>query len=283
MLCAAPMNIRLPRLALSTSLVVAFAAGCSSGGASDPFGPDPDFDSAAARFEKPTGTLSKGNAPGVFGSFDKQKQDADGASVLGTPDVGASSDESDGAIQTRAIRLLDEDGFEGSSCQALLRKETSGTCACPGGGSFSYDVGSLASLQESTGPFDARMRIRFAQCTSDRMSIDGRFFLRVEGDREGKRVVSDSVRMLMAIDALVTKGAETHDVDLLMKIAKGELWLSVQVDDGWVNVRASRKDDGSGVLYVEAKNGSYRCERRADGRGTCVGTGAAASSDSIEF
>jgi hypothetical protein len=246
---------------LYTTLFALVAVGCSSGSSSDPFGPDPDYAAIDQRFASPDGTLTNGNAGSVFSRYSDDKQTSQDIDVSGAAGASSSSSSSS-SVHSQSLRVLDLAQSGGStSCSALEHGDTTGSCACADGGSFSYDFSGVRELQSSSGPIDVSLKMRFSSCVSKGIAIDGREFLRLHADRGGTgKVDENSVGMTLIADITATKGTETHHIDLAARLSKGDVEIAVQVDDGWITIRS----DGDGYV-VRDRNGTWRCHA-----GTCA-------------
>lgn len=257
---------------LSFASLAVLAGGCGSGESSDPFGPEPDYASMQQRFTAPSGTIDERNMSAVFSRYSEQQ----GAGSMANVGVGTSttvtSEEAPapvGNVQTKALHVLGGTGLT-ASCSALKAGNTTGSCACPDGGSFAYDFSGLTAIQQSTGPIDASLKVRFDGCRAKDVAIDGREFVRVHADRGGSKSIDlKSFSMLLVADLDVSKAGVTHSIDLVAILRDGELEIALQVDDGWVTVRATGSaTTGFSSFVVRDRNGSWTCDVN-NGSGTC--------------
>ncbi|MDB4934807.1 MAG: hypothetical protein JWP87_1779 [Labilithrix sp.] len=266
----------LPLLAFASLGVV--LVGCGSD-ASDPFGPDPDYASVQQRFTSPTGTVNERNMGSVFAQYAEKRSTSSQAAFSGATSLGgmggaagggASGSPQTGGVQSKALQLLDlaETGSSSSlQCSALAHGDVTGSCSCPDGGSFDYDFSGFRAVQQSSGPIDASLKVRFEACQLSGVGIDGREFVHVHGERGGASFDAKSFSMLLIADFTVTKGAETHSLDLAAMISNGTMELAVKVDDGWVTIRATN-GDAAGSFELRDRNGTWTCDVK-DGAGTC--------------
>ena len=262
---------------LSLAGATSMLTGCGGSGSSDPFGPDPDYETVQQRFTAPTGTVSSRNLSSLFTRYSDQRTstgmaDVSGATALGGGTATSATPGSTSTTHSQALRILDlASSSNGSSakCSSLAAGNLTGSCTCPSGGSFDYDFSSFRGLQQGSGPIDASLKVRFDACHySGDVGIDGREFVRVHADRTGSTLDANSLSMLIVADFTVTAGAATHTVDLAAELSKGELELALQVDDGWVTVKATSTATGTGSFVIRDRNGSWTCDV-ANGAGSC--------------
>ena len=254
--------------ASSFGLVV---AGCGGSDSSDPFGPEPDYAAVQQRIQSPTGTVSERNMSAVFSRYSEQRD----ASALGNVGLGTSKSTSSTSTGTgsgtatthsQALHILGGGSGLTASCAALAQGNVTGSCACPSGGSFAYDFSSLRYVQQSTGPIDASMKVRFDACHMNDMGLDGREFVHVHGVRSGSSVDLSTFDVVLVADLTVSKGAETHTIDLAAVLHNGQMEIAVAVDDGWVTISAT--SSGAGSFMVRDRTGSWACTG-TQGAGTC--------------
>ena len=265
---------------LSLTSVASFgivALGCSGGsGSSDPFGAEPDYAAVQQRFSSPTGTISERNMSSLFARYSDQK----GASEMGNIGVGTSTSSGTSTsdspapapatgTKSQALHILSGKSGLTASCSALAAGNTAGSCACPDGGSLTYDFGAIRQLQQATGPIDASLKVRFEGCRQKDLGIDGREFVHVHADRGGSKADLNTLELLLIADLTVSKGSETHTIDLAARLKSGEFELALAVDDGWVTIRATSSGvAGSGTFVIRDRNGTWTCEVQG-GAGTC--------------
>jgi hypothetical protein len=252
--------------ASSFGLVV---AGCGGSDSSDPFGPEPDYASVQQRISSPTGTVSERNMSAIFSRYSEQRD----TSALGNVGLGTSTSASTSTgtatTHSQALHILGGSSGLTASCSALAHGNVTGSCSCPSGGSFTYDFGGLRAVQQSSGPIDASLKVRFDACHMNDLGLDGREFVHVHADRGGSSVDVSTLDLLLVADLTVSKGAETHTIDLAAILRNGELELALAVDDGWVTVRATSSGAaGTGSFVVRDRNGSWTCDV-TNGAGTC--------------
>jgi hypothetical protein len=254
--------------ASSFGLVV---AGCSGSDSSDPFGPDPDYASVQQRIQSPTGTISERNMSALFSKYSEQK----GMSSLGNVGLGTSTTTSSETgtsttgTHSQALHILGGSSGLTAKCTALAQGNTTGSCACPSGGSFAYDFGGLRAIQQSSGVIDASLKVRFDACHMNDIGLDGREFVHIHAARGGSSVDLNSLELLLVADLTVSKGAETHTVDLAAIVHNGEMEIALAVDDGWVTIRATSSGTADGGSFViRDRNGSWTCSV-TNGSGTC--------------
>lgn len=263
---------------LATVCLAAALTGCSSGSSSsDSFGAEPDYASIQQRFTAPTGTVPADKMSALFARYSEQRASSSLAGMGGAtsfvPGGATRSTTATTGVHSQALQLLDVAQSGGSTsprCSALEHGDVTGSCACPDGGSFDYDFSGVLSVQKTSGPIDASLKVRFDACHAHDVAIDGREFVRIHADRGGSIVDPKSLSMLMVADFTVSKGAENHTVDLAVLVDKGEIVMALKVDDGWVTVRATTASAaaGGGSFVVRDRNGSWTCTV-VSGAGTC--------------
>jgi hypothetical protein len=255
------------------SLVVAASsfgvvvAGCGGSDSSDPFGPEPDYASVQQRIQSPTGTVSERNLSAVLSRYSEQRD----TSALGNVGLGTSTSTSSGTgtgtttTHSQALHILGGSSGLTASCAALAQGNATGSCACPSGGSFAYDFSALRYVQ-SSGLIDASMKVRFDACRTHDVNLDGREFVHVHGNHSGSSADFGSLDVVLVADFVVSKGAETHTIDLAAMVHNGAMEIAVAVDDGWVTISANTSN--TGAFVVRDRNGSWTCTV-TDGAGTC--------------
>jgi hypothetical protein len=252
--------------------LVTLVVGCSSGGTSDPFGAEPDYAAVQQRLHSPTGTLDAQNMSSVFSRYSNQQSSNASANVFGASASSASDGAvSTGGVRSRALRILSGQSGLTASCSAFVAGQSAGSCTCPNGGSFTYDFSSLAAFQQpgsSSGPIDGSLKARFDGCRENDVGIDGREFVHFHADGGGSQLDLNSLELILVADFQLTKGSDTLKVDLEAILQNGELEIAIQVDDGWITVRASSSGTTSGFV-VRDRNGTWSCDV-ANNSGSCV-------------
>jgi hypothetical protein len=242
------------------AVAVAFAvAACgSSGSGSDPFGAEPDYNAVQGHFDHPDGTFNGGNAGSVMGNATGSAD----ANVGGVFSGGGTSTSGSG-VQQKALHILGGTTSSQLACSDLQAGNRTGSCTCPSGGSFSYEVDGGGSQSNS----DFTMKLRMNACASQDVVVDGTEFLHMVSSQGAGG--AQSFNMLFVVTATVSKGGVTHTLDLAEQVdSSGTLRLAVKVDDGWVVV--SVKEGASGVTYeVKDKDGTWTCNYQ-NGAGTCT-------------
>lgn len=247
---------------VATAVLALAVGGCGSSSESgDDLGPDPDLASVQTRFDKPDGTFSSSNAAQVF------DRGADGSGAATGFNFAGPMGGGGGASSTKnvGIQILEARGGGASpfACSALQSGQTSGSCACPSGGSFDYSM-----RADGAGAVrSALMKIRMNKCATGSGSIDGNEYLDIRTDATDQKAPKFS--MLLVINADVTHEGVTKHIDLQSRFSNGAAEIAVKVDDGWVVVSVKAASDGSGGTWsVRDKNGSWTCTVD-DGHGTC--------------
>ncbi len=263
------MRTLAPLVLLSVSSFALVVAGCSGSDSSDPFGAEPDYASIQQRIASPTGTIGERNMSSLFSKYSEQS-DMSAASNLGLgKSTGTPTATGTGTTHSQALHILGGGGNLTASCSALAQGQLAGTCGCPSGGSFTYDFNGIRSVQQSSGPIDASLKVRFDGCHMNDLGLDGREFVHFHANRGGSSVDLSSLDLVIVADLTVSKGAETHTIDLAAILRQGQLELAVAVDDGWVTIRGtSSGTPGSGSFVVRDRNGTWTCDVN-NGAGTC--------------
>lgn len=264
----------LVSLAVSSFGVV--AVGCSGSGASDPFGAEPDYAAVQQRIASPTGTVSERNLSAVFSRYAEQRD----MSSLGNVGFGSSTSSTTTATggtatggtattHSQALHILGGSSGLTASCSALAQGGLTGQCSCPSGGTFTYDLNSLRSAQQSTGPIDATIKVRFDACQVNDLGLDGREFVHFHANRGGTTLDLDALDVVLVADLTVSKAAETHTLDLAAILHQGQMAIAIAVDDGWVTIQGtSTGTAGAGSFVVRDRNGTWTCDV-TNGSGTC--------------
>ncbi len=236
-------------------VAMAMLVGCGSGGSSDPFGSEPDYNEVQGHFDHPDGTFNGSNAGAVFNNAN-----GSGDANVGGVFSGGSASSSSSGVQQKALHILG--GNAQLSCSDLQAGNRSGSCACPSGGSFSYEVDGGGDQSNS----DMTMKLRMNACASDDVVVDGSEFLHMSETKDPSGQAQ--LRMLFVIRATVKKGADTHTLDLAEEYDNGTLQIAVKVDDGWVAVVIKQSANGT-TYQVRDKDGTWTCNYQ-NGSGTCT-------------
>jgi hypothetical protein len=180
----------------------------------DAFGPDPDFARLDAQLATPTGTISH-----------------DGVS-RGVTLVDA--------LRAPEVSILDLSHVTPSktSCAALAHGDATGTCACSGGGSFSYDFSDLIGTR-SGAPV---LRMRLDECSVLGQILDGREF--AELPKSAEPIVS----------------AELDSESSIVQVwhTNGVWWSRVGVSDGAIVVGLA-EDPGQKDVLVKDRVATWTC------------------------
>jgi hypothetical protein len=248
------------------------AIGCSGSDSSDPFGAEPDYAAVQQRISSPTGTISERNMSTIFSRYSEQRD----MSALSNVGIGSSTSTTTttatggtATTHSQALHILGGSSGLTASCSAVAQGNLTGSCACPSGGSFAYDFSGLRSVQQSTGPIDASIKVRFDGCHMNDVGLDGREFVHLHANRGGSSIDPNSLDLVLVADLTVSKGAETHTIDLAAILRQGQMEIAVAVDDGWVTIKATSSGiAGSGSFVVRDRNGSWTCDVN-NGSGTC--------------
>jgi hypothetical protein len=244
--------------ALAALAVVVSA--CSSG-SDDPFGAEPDYGAVRAHFDHPDGTIGSGNLSDVM-ARSSGSGDANVGGVFGGGSSSSSSSNS-GGITSKSLHFLSND--TAFHCSALEAGQQSGSCACPSGGSFSYEIDGQSSGSGQSRSSDATMKFSIDACASGDTVVSGKEFLHISTSSQSGTV---DYSMLFVVNATIVKAGVTHTLDLEEEYANGKVDLAIHVDDGWVVVSASGSA-GNGTLTIRDRNGTWTCSSQ-NGAGTCT-------------
>jgi hypothetical protein len=267
------MRTFAPLALLSLASFALVVAGCSGSDSSDPFGAEPDYASVQQRISSPTGTVSERNMASIFSRYSEQRDMSSLGNVgLGTSTGTSTTTATGGGTATthsQALHILGGSSGLTASCSALAQGNVTGSCSCPSGGSFAYDFSGLRSVQQSTGPIDASLKVRFDGCHMNDLGLDGREFVHFHANRGGSSVDLNSLDLVLVADLTVSKAAETHTIDLAAILRQGQMEIAVAVDDGWVTIKATSSGaSGAGTIVVRDRNGTWTCDV-TNGSGTC--------------
>ena len=263
-------------LMVASSVTLVGAAGalaaCSSS-PSDPFGPSPDFNQLQAKFDHPSGTFARGSEASVFGSYASQRGGSADQYGIATTGSGGATGSGGTGITTQSLRILDNAGGTSSAtwCSALAHGASSGSCACPSGGTVYYDMSGVQQVraQNGAGPVDVTLRLRYDACAIETTTIDGREFAKMKS--VGTPSASD-LEMLLDAHFRVSAPGLSETVDLDLSYVDGKWWISVTVDDGFIVVGSDSGYSGAtktGTIYVHERGASWTCTL-TNGQGTCT-------------
>lgn len=246
------------KLFFSGSLVLAsiLAMGCSStSGSSSRVG---TASSALSIFREPTGTFDVSSGKSAVASMWAQKQQ--GSSLQQTPGAAGLATQSMKPLTDALGSSNDGTASSGSSCAE------GATCACAGGGSFSYRREASSEGQAA--------RISFSDCRgASGAGFDGEALVVVSqtpllvDDRLPKATSGESV--LFAAEGAALEGSARKDVTLAILVQSNVLLVAVDVPDGKVVLGAL----SDGRIVVRAKNASWTCAPSAASY-TCTAEGS---------
>jgi hypothetical protein len=268
------MRTLAPLALLSLSSFALVVAGCSGSDSSDPFGAEPDYASVQQRIASPTGTIGERNLSSLFSKYSEQNDTSSMANLglgksTGTATSTGSGTTGTATTHSQSLHILGGGSGLTASCTALAQGNLTGSCSCPSGGSFAYDFSGLRSVQQSTGPIDASIKVRFEGCHMNDVGLDGREFVHIHANRGASSIDVSSLDLVLVADLTVSKAAETHTIDLAAILRQGQMEIALAVDDGWVTIKAtSSGTSGSGSFVVRDRNGSWTCDVN-NGSGTC--------------
>ena len=273
---------RVVGLCLSGFLLSACAGGP---GESPPIAPDPpsDGDGTALRAPKagandngtapmePAVPASGASAPALVASPSAGSQ-APVMSVSAPVEVldrfahpsGTFTAAAAAGLRDAMVRLgtfeADTDGFAFATpptCPAQQMRAPSGTCACPGGGSYSY-----ATLKNQQGDeIDGSASFQFAQCVGSAATYGGTMSIYVDG-MAGGPMTGDQIG---TFDLTSTTAGTSTKIEAAVKVGTTKD-IALLLDGGWVVVRLGA--DGS-TVYVLDHVGRWTCDGSSP-HGTCT-------------
>jgi hypothetical protein len=249
-------HVKTATTALVAVVVLASSSiACSSSSSADKK-PDVDTGTALSALRSPTGSFSEATAGKAFGGY---RSDRAKSSKVSTPAAAGGS--GSGGTRTQSIRLLDKASAACGQGEA---------CACPNGGSLSYEASSTAEGQAVKVTFDA--------CTfEDGFGFDGSaLLLASKKSLLGTETASASastpaepaadlgdgvVAVLLAMKGTATDGTQKLPLELALVTEGHYAFLAVSVRDGKVVIGIS--DDGRAI--VKSKEGTWTCSTASSG------------------
>ena len=264
-------------VATASALVALLALGSLSAGCSaspstgKKGGGNVSTGSAISALRSPTGTFSKATASSAFAGYRSKRADSQrvSAPVPNAPS-GAGGGASTASIRT--VRLLDQATSGGACAQG-------DECACPSGGSMSYE-----SEQTSDGQL---VQVTFDACGfDDGTKFDGEAVLLAstksllgaaadapaaappssgggleEASDQGAATSGEVVALLLAAQGTATVGAQTEEIEFALLTEEHYAFLAVTVPDGSLVIGVG--DDGNAVIH--AKDATWKCKSAAAG------------------
>ncbi len=217
--------------------------------------PSKSASAALGSVQNPTGSFDADNANDAFSSYSSDKKSSSPLQSAGGGSGGS------GSSSTQALHILS--GVQQSQCSEGSK------CACPSGGSFTY--------QKQDSDYGPALSASFDSCVfDDGNGFTGDMLLLVsdkpllKSDKADKADVgSDAASgqsMLLAADGTFTNGTDTIKADVVFLHERGVDYLAVEVKDGKV-VIGVRESDGAAVVY--AKDTTWLCQPGADGNYDC--------------
>lgn len=253
--------VRMGAAAAVTSIML--ACGSSS---DDPFGPEPSYADIKAQFDHPTGTFAAGSEKSIFSTYDGQANANTAYNVLGSQT--GSSTPSTTMQASHGLRILGGVGNASTWCGALQQGQASGSCGCPQGGTFVYDLSGIEQARQQSGVVDVTAKLRFEACAVDQATVDGREFLHMHADSSAGGQLAD---FYMLLDAHLTATApdQKATIDLEALFDNGGFWASIKVNDGNVAVATTTGGTQNGKVVVKDRNETWTCAL-TNGAGTCT-------------
>lgn len=262
--------------ALAALLVLgSFSIACSS---STTKAEEVDTATALSALRSPTGSFSKESGASAFAGYRSKRADSSKVSTPGaTPSSGGTS-------STSSIRLLDR----AATSQACSQGQA---CACPNGGSMSYEA--------QSSPEGQLVRVKFEACGfEDGLGFDGaavllastKSLLGLEEQAPAKTgtsappssagdsstgasgglkdaqpapsgSTSNVVSLLLAAKGTVTDGTRKLPLEFALVTEAHYAFLAVSVPDGSIVIGVS--DDGNAI--VRSKEGTWKCKNASRG------------------
>ncbi len=232
-----------------------------------------DTGSALSQLRSPTGSFSEASAGKAFGGYRSDR--ASSSKVAAPSSIGSA-----GQSGTQSIRLLDRASSAQSGCGANQ------ACACPNGGSMTY--------QAASSPEGQLVKVTFDECGfEDGWGFDGKAILLASNksllglDKESaapppaKKPATDfgsdtgsgsglheaedtgygggAVAFLIAAKGTATDGQRKLALSFALLRESPYTFLAVAVPDGKIVIGVS--DDGRAI--VRSKEGTWRCQSGA--------------------
>ncbi|HEY8078159.1 MAG TPA: hypothetical protein VIF62_28725 [Labilithrix sp.] len=205
--------------------------------------------------QNPTGSFGADNAGDAFSKYGSDKKSSSGLASTG----GGSS--AGGSTTTQSYRLhILAGNVQSTAC------EEGAKCACPSGGSFTY--------QKQNSDYGPALSASFDSCVFD----DGNGFsgdmLLLQSDKPllksdkadvGTDAASDA-SLLLAADGTFTNGSDSIKADVVFLHERSVDYLAVEVKDGKI-VIGVRETDGLAVVY--AKDTTWVCKPDASANYDC--------------
>ena len=218
---------------------------------------------AVDSIQNPTGTFDANNAGSAFSKYDSGKSASSG--LAGTGGGGSAAGGTSGSSSTQSLHVLaGKVQTSSSSCSE------GSSCACDGGGTFSY--------QRQTTDYGPALTASFDQCVfDDGDGFSGDLLVLVsdkpllQGDKAsiGTDAAADK-SLLLAADGMFSSPSKSVRAEVVFLAERGVDYLAVDVDDGRI-VIGVRASDGLAVVY--AKDTTWTCTAVAGAAGaayTCV-------------
>jgi hypothetical protein len=244
-------------LAMGTLVTSSIACSSSSSGQDDV-----DTDSALSALRSPTGSFSEQTAGKAFGGY---RSDRSTSSKIAPPGVSSTG------TSTQSIRLLDQ-----TSSAACSQNQ----CACPNGGTMTY--------QTASSPEGQAVKVSFDACGfEDGWGFDGKAILlasnksllgltapaptapkppstsgleEADGEESAPKAGSTgAVAYLVAAKGTVSYGSKKSPIAFALLRESPYTFLAVAVPDGKIVIGVS--DDGRAI--VRSKEGTWKCRGTA--------------------
>lgn len=233
--------------ALGLVLVGVLAAACSSpssGGATSKVD--------RSQFERPTGSFSPDQGGSVLDSYGNQRG-ASKYNVAGSPVGGGST-----GTNSMGLRLMSGAGL--SACNMGTEQ---GSCACAGGGTFSWTWTGMAEARQAAQnrqAFSLGFDGTFTDCATGAATMTGKEVADITvRDTSSEARAMQTLSMAVDVNLKVKAQNRTEDVAATMLIENGKIWLSIRVNDGNIVVAYD-----SGKLVIRDRNTSWTCDQNAD-------------------
>ena len=213
--------------------------------------------------QTPTGTFEADNASGAFGGYDTNRNASSGFTNTGGGTGGSSS--------AQSLHVL-SNTVQGSACRE------GATCACDGGGSYTYE-------RQST-DYGPALQATFDDCIlSSGTGFSGDMVLLasdkplLKSDQLLEDSTADGKSAVLAAQGTFTVQSKTIDASVVLLSERGVDYLAVDVPDGRL-VIGRRSSDGLAVVYAKDTtwvckpdaNVSYACEEQNSGKTMEVAT-----------
>ncbi len=223
---------------------LAFSLGLFACTSQDDNKPSKSAGAALGSVQNPTGSFDSDNASDAFAKWSSDKSSSSGLQSTGGGGSGG------GSTTTQSLHIL-SGTVQQTSCAEGAK------CACPSGGSFSYE--------KQSSDYGPAISASFDKCVFDDGSGFSGDMLLLESDKPLLKSDKADVgaddggkSLLLAAEGTFTNGTDSINADVVFLHERGVDYLAVAVKDGKI-VIGVRESDGAAVVY--AKDTTWLCTR----------------------